>query len=140
MSSSVWNWVVGQDHAVTQLKQLADRQLHAFLFVGPEGCGKEEAARAFATVLLTGSGDSQSRVADLVRRGSFPDVHEVIREGASVSSKAAEAIVLAASTTPTESALKVVIIHEVHLMDNSAAVRLLKTIEEPPERMVFVLL
>ncbi|NBT27346.1 MAG: DNA polymerase III subunit delta', partial [Actinobacteria bacterium] len=91
MSSSVWNWVIGQDHAVAQLKQLADRQLHAFLFVGPEGCGKEEAARAFASVLLTGSDDSQSRVADLVRRGSFPDVHEVFREGAAVDKEEAEA-------------------------------------------------
>ena len=97
MSSSVWNWVVGQEHAVTQLKQLADRQLHAFLFVGPEGCGKEEAARAFASVLLTGSDDSGSRVADLVRRGSFPDVHEVFREGAAVDKEEAEAIVRAAS-------------------------------------------
>ena len=140
MSSSVWNWVVGQDHAVTQLKQLANRQLHAFLFVGPEGCGKEEAARAFASVLLTGSDDSGSRVADLVRRGSFPDVHEVFREGAAVDKEEAEAIVRAASTTPTESALKIVVIHEVHLMRDSAAVRLLKTIEEPPERMVFILL
>ena len=140
MSSSVWNWVVGQPNAVSQLKQLAERQLHAFLFVGPEGCSKEEAARAFASVLLTGSDDASSRVADLVRRGSFPDVHEVFREGAAVDKEEAEAIVRAAATTPTESPLKIVIIHEVHLMRDSAAVRLLKTIEEPPERMVFILL
>ena len=116
MSSSVWNWVVGQANAVAQLKQLADRQLHAFLFVGPEGCAKEEAARAFAAVLLTGSDDVSSRVADLVRRGSFPDVHEVFREGAAVDKEEAEAVVRAAATTPTESPLKIVIIHEVHLM------------------------
>ena len=140
MPSSVWNWVVGQANAVTQLKQLADRQLHAFLFVGPEGCAKEEAARAFATVLLTGSDDASSRIADLVRRGSFPDVHEVFREGAAVDKEEADAIVRAAATTPTESPLKIVIIHEVHLMRDSAAVRLLKTVEEPPERMVFILL
>ena len=140
MSSSVWSWVVGQDHAVTQLKGLAERHLHAYLFVGPEGCGKDEAARAFASVLLTGSDDPTSRVADLVRRGSFPDVHEVFREGAAVDKEEAESIVRAASTTPTESALKIVIIHEVHLMRDSAAVRLLKTIEEPPEKMVFILL
>ncbi len=140
MSSSIWSWVVGQDHAIRQLKQLAEHPLHAYLFVGPEGCGKEEAARAFASLLLTGSADSSSRVADLVRRGSFPDVHEVFREGAAVDKEEAESIVRAASTTPTESALKIVIIHEVHLMRDSAAVRLLKTIEEPPEKMVFILL
>ena len=140
MAGSVWSRVIGQPHAVDQLTKLAEHPLHAYLFVGPEGCGKEAAARAFSTLLLTGSDNDSSRVADLVQRGSFPDVHEVFREGAAVDKEEAEAIVRAASTTPTESPIKIVIIHEVHLMRDSAAVRLLKTVEEPPERMVFILL
>ena len=53
-ASSVWQTVVGQLHAVQQLQQLATQSVHAYLFVGPEGCGKEEAARAFFERIFTG--------------------------------------------------------------------------------------
>ena len=137
---SVWNSVVGQDRAVERLIQLARNPVHAYLFVGPEGCGKEEAARAFATLLITGKDDSTSRQAKLIARGAFADVSEVLREGAAVDKDEADNIVRQAATTPTESPVKVVIVHEVHLMRDSAAVRLLKTIEEPTPTMIFILL
>jgi DNA polymerase-3 subunit delta' len=73
-------------------------------------------------------------------RGSFSDVIEVLREGAAVDKDEAEAIIRLATTTPTESKVKVVIVHEVHLMRDSAAARLLKTIEEPSEKVIFILL
>jgi DNA polymerase-3 subunit delta' len=110
------------------------------LFVGPEGCGKDEAARAFAAQLITGSNNATSREAELIMRGSFSDVIEVLREGAAVDKDEAEAIIRLATTTPTESKVKVVIVHEVHLMRDSAAARLLKTIEEPSEKVIFILL
>jgi DNA polymerase-3 subunit delta' len=110
------------------------------LFVGPEGCGKDEAARAFAAQLITGSDNATSREAELIMRGSFSDVFEVLREGAAVDKDEAEAIIRLATTTPTESKVKVVIVHEVHLMRDSAAARLLKTIEEPSEKVIFILL
>ncbi len=140
MTKSVWDSVVGQPKAVEQLHQLAVNHVHAYLFVGPEGCGKDEAARAFAAQLITGSGDATSREADLIMRGSFSDVIEVLREGAAVDKDEAEAIIRLATTTPTESKVKVVIVHEVHLMRDSAAARLLKTIEEPSEKVIFILL
>lgn len=140
MTQSVWDSVVGQAKAVEQLHQLAVNHVHAYLFIGPEGCGKDEAARAFAAQLITGSDNSASREADLIMRGSFSDVLEVLREGAAVDKDEAEAIILLATTTPTESRVKVVIVHEVHLMRDSAAARLLKTIEEPSEKVVFILL
>jgi DNA polymerase-3 subunit delta' len=140
MTQSVWDSVVGQAKAVEQLHQLAVNHVHAFLFIGPEGCGKDEAARAFASQLITGSEDATSREADLIMRGSFSDVIEVLREGAAVDKDEAEAIIRLATTTPTESKVKVVIVHEVHLMRDSAAARLLKTIEEPSEKVVFILL
>ena len=80
--SSVWNKIVGQHKAVERLQQLAINNVHAFLFIGPEGCGKEDAARAFASVLITGSDNENSREADLITRGAFADVVEVLREGA----------------------------------------------------------
>ncbi|MEO8363472.1 MAG: hypothetical protein ABI570_03710 [Ilumatobacteraceae bacterium] len=137
---SVWDPVVGQDRAVERLIQLSRNPVHAYLFVGPEGCGKEEAARAFATLLITGKDDSSSRQAKLIARGAFADVSEVLREGAAVDKDEADNIVRQAATTPTESPVKVVIVHEVHLMRDSAAVRLLKTIEEPTPTMIFILL
>ena len=140
MTKSVWDSVVGQPKAVEQLHQLAINHVHAYLFVGPEGCGKDEAARAFAAQLITGSDDAISREADLIMRGSFSDVIEVMREGAAVDKDEAEAIIRLATTTPTESKVKVVIVHEVHLMRDSAAARLLKTIEEPSEKVIFILL
>ena len=66
--SSVWNKIVGQHKAVERLQQLAINNVHAFLFIGPEGCGKEDAARAFASVLITGSDNENSREADLITR------------------------------------------------------------------------
>jgi DNA polymerase-3 subunit delta' len=140
MSNSVWDSVVGQVKAVEQLHQLAVNHVHAYLFVGPEGCGKDEAARAFAAQLITGSDNATSREANLIMRGSFSDVIEVLREGAAVDKDEAEAIIRLATTTPTESKVKVVIVHEVHLMRDSAAARLLKTIEEPSEKVIFILL
>jgi DNA polymerase-3 subunit delta' len=140
MTNSVWDSVVGQVKAVEQLHQLAVNHVHAYLFVGPEGCGKDEAARAFAAQLITGSDNAASREANLIMRGSFSDVIEVLREGAAVDKDEAEAIIRLATTTPTESKVKVVIVHEVHLMRDSAAARLLKTIEEPSEKVIFILL
>jgi DNA polymerase-3 subunit delta' len=140
MTKSVWDSVVGQEKAVEQLHQLAVNHVHAYLFVGPEGCGKDEAARAFAAQLITGSNNATSREAELIMRGSFSDVIEVLREGAAVDKDEAEAIIRLATTTPTESKVKVVIVHEVHLMRDSAAARLLKTIEEPSEKVIFILL
>lgn len=137
---NVWDVVIGQERAVEKLRQLAEHRVHAYLFVGPEGCGKEEAARAFATVLVSGSDDSTTRDGRLITHGSHPSVIEVLREGAAVDKEEADNVIRLAATTPTEGNLKVVVIHEVHLMRDSAAVRLLKTIEEPPERIVFILL
>ena len=56
--TSVWDRVIGQEAAVKRLRLLAERPTHAYLFVGPEGAGKETAARAFAARLVTGSDDA----------------------------------------------------------------------------------
>ena len=138
--TSVWDRVIGQEVAVKRLRLLAERPTHAYLFVGPEGAGKETAARAFAARLVTGSEDATSRVADLIMRGAFVDVTEIVREGAAVDSEEAQAIVQQSVLTPTEADLRVVIVHEVHLMRDTAAARLLKTFEEPNGQLVFVLL
>lgn len=138
--SSIWDDVVGQDEAVRTLVRAADQPVHAYLFVGPPGSTKEQAARAFAARLLTGSDDPSSRDADLVLRGEHPDVREVERTGAAILKDQALEIIRAATLAPTEGDRKVMILHEFHLLQSDAAARLLKTIEEPPQSTVFVVL
>ncbi len=63
-TASVYDAVIGQEYSLTKLRALAQSPAHAYLFVGPSGCGKEIAARAFAAVKLQGSEDSTQRTAD----------------------------------------------------------------------------
>lgn len=138
--ASVWDSVVGQDRAVEQLQHAAVSPVHAYLFVGTEGCGKEEASRAFAATLITGSDDPTVRINELVMRAAHLDVHEVRREGASILKEQAEEIIRLAVITPTEGSRKVIIVHEVHLMAPATAAMLLKTVEEPPSGVFFIML
>ena len=138
--TSVWDFVRGQDRAVALLRTAATQPVHAYLFVGPEGCGKEEAARTFAGVLLANNDDPTDRANDLAQRRAHPDIHLVVREGASIIKDQSEEVVRLASVTPTEGNRKVIIMHEINLMQPAAIVRLLKTLEEPPPGVFFVLL
>ncbi len=137
---SVWDSVVGQARAVRQLQLSAARPVHAYLFVGPAGSTKDEAARAFAAVLLSGTDAADGRDARLAMAGLHPDVREVQRVGARILNEQIDEIIRAASLSPIESGRKVMILHEFHLLDDVEAARLLKTIEEPPASTVFVVL
>ena len=64
-AKSVWDGVVGQPRAVQQLTRSAAAPVHAYLFVGPAGSTKHEAARAFAALLLTGHDEPDARAARL---------------------------------------------------------------------------
>ena len=138
--ASVWDAVTGHANAVDILRRSANSPVHAYFFLGSEGDGKEIAARAFAARLLSGTDDISDRTNDLVMRGVHPDVHEVLREGASILAKEAESVVTRAGTTAVEGSRKVIIMHEVNLMQAGAVVRLLKTVEEPAEGVFIILL
>lgn len=140
-TTSVFDAVIGQDGAVAKLRALASSPAHAYLFVGPSGCGKEVAARAFAAVRLQGDDDASGRTADLVMRGIHVDVHELEREGASIDvEQAREEIVKLADRTAVEGSTRVIIVHEFHLLADVARSALLKTIEEPDGRTIIVML
>ena len=113
--------------------------MHAYLFVGPAGSTKKEAARAFAALLL-GYDDPAERNAELVLRGEHPDVREVARVGASISFGQAREIVRLASLAPIEGDRKLMILDEFHLLSPEGAAILLKTIEEPPPSTTFLVL
>ena len=139
-TATVWDGVVGQPGAVGLLRRAAEQPVHAYLFVGPAGSTKREAARAFAARLLTGSDDPTTRDADLVLRGEHPDVREIERSGARISFPQAREIARLASLAPSESDRKVMILDEFHLLNPDGAALLLKTIEEPPPSTTFLIL
>ncbi|NND76338.1 MAG: hypothetical protein HKN44_15175 [Ilumatobacter sp.] len=137
----VWDDVVGQPQAVEQLRAAAERGLvHAYLFVGPAGSTKLEAARAFAARVISGGEDRTQRDARLALVGEHPDVREVRRTGPSISAEQAREIVRVSSLAPAEGTRKVLILDEFHLLQPTGAALMLKTIEEPPDSTMFVIL
>ena len=138
--TSVWDGVVGQPRAVHQLRDAARRPVHAYLFIGPPGSTKDVAARAFATLVLTGADDPQQRDARLALAGEHPDVREIERVGARIMEAQISEIIRIANLAPVEGDRKVIILHEFHLLNADGAARLLKTIEEPPASTTFIVL
>jgi DNA polymerase III subunit delta' len=138
--TTIWDAVVGQDRAVARLRSCLADPVHAYLFVGPPGCTKDQAARAFAAALLTGGDHPDHRDARLALLGEHPDVREVRRVGAAIDKDQIEDIIRTASLAPVESQRKVMILEEFHLLTAQSAARLLKTLEEPPASTVFVVL
>lgn len=136
----VWDDVVGQPRAIAQLRAAAAAPVHAYLFDGPPGSTKNQAARAFAAMLISGGEDPAQRDADLILRGEHPDVREIRRTGPAISAEQAREIVRLASLAPTEGGRKVLILEEFHLLRPEGAAILLKTIEEPPASTIFVIL
>ena len=111
---NVWEAVVGQPAAVATLQRAAAAPVHAYLFIGPSGSTKSEAARAFAATLL----GADERTARLVMAGQHTDVREVERVGPAIEATG-ETIVELASLAPVEGERKVVILHEFHLVSRS---------------------
>lgn len=140
MADPIWDAVVGQEQAVALLAGAVAEPVHAYLFVGPPGTGKRAAARAFAALLISPDGDPHGRDARLALAGEHPDVREVARVGASISVDQASEIVRLAALAPNEGRRKVMVLDEFHLIAPPAAAKLLKTIEEPPESTVFLVL
>ncbi len=138
--ASVWDAVIGQDSTISLLRTSLQDPVHAYLFVGPHGSTKEQAARAAAAVMISGGDDPDDRHARLVMAGEHPDCREVEREGAGISVDQAQWIVEQSWLSPTEGDLTVLILHDFHLVADAAAAKLLKTIEEPPASTRFVII
>ena len=115
---------------------------HAYLFHGPAGAGKRALATELAVALLAEGVSNPATVAERVRRGSHPDLTWVRASGAAemLVGDIEEPVVAAASMTPFESARRVFVIEGAERMNDQAANRLLKTLEEPPAFAHLVLL
>jgi DNA polymerase-3 subunit delta' len=110
------------------------RPSHAYLFHGPPGTGKRAVARAFAAALLLDGARSPGTVAERVARDSHPDLVWVTPSGAAemLVADIEQPVVAAATRTPFESARRVFVIERAETMNDQAANRMLKTLEEPP--------
>jgi DNA polymerase-3 subunit delta' len=115
---------------------------HAYLFHGPAGTGKRAIARAFAAVLLADGARNPETVAERVARNCHPDLTWVTPSGAAemLVVDIEGPVVAAATRTPFESARRVFVIEAVDAMNDQAANRMLKTLEEPPAFVHLVLL
>ena len=118
------------------------RPSHAYLFHGPSGTGKRTVARAFAAALLADGAQQPRTVLERVRRGAHPDLTWVTPSGASevLVGDIDEPVVAAAAHTPFESSRRVFVIEAAGSMNDQAANRLLKTLEEPPPFVHLILL
>jgi DNA polymerase-3 subunit delta' len=115
---------------------------HAYLFHGPAGTGKRSVARAFAGALLADGASAPSIVLERVARGAHPDLTWVTPSGSSevLVSDIEEPVVAAVARTPFESLRRVFVIEAAGTMNEQAANRMLKTLEEPPSFAHLILL
>jgi DNA polymerase-3 subunit delta' len=115
---------------------------HAYLFCGPAGSGKRTVARAFASVLLTEGADDPGGAATRVQHGVHPDLTWVAPASAAgiLVGDIDEAVVAGATRTPFESSRRVFVIEDADELNDQAANRMLKTLEEPPSFAHLILL
>lgn len=151
--SDVFTDLVGQDEAVETLRAAAAAangivtgtggagMTHAWIFTGPPGSGRSVAARAFAAALqcATGTGCGECPGCHTTRAGTHADVRMVVPEGLSIGVNEMRALVLRAASTPTGGRWQAVVIEDADRLTEQAGNALLKAIEEPPPRTVFLL-
>ena len=134
--SQSFDEVVGQEAIARTLRNAvkAERVAHAYLFTGTRGVGKTSTARIFAKLLAGGSPEADAAI----MAGQDTDVLE-IDAASNTGVENARELIANSQYRPLRGKKKVYIIDEVHMLSNSAFNALLKTMEEPPEHVVFIL-
>lgn len=154
--SDVFSDLVGQGEAVEVLRRAAASaarivagdatgqggMTHAWIFTGPPGSGRSVAARALAAALQCerdGVGCGECHGCHTVLGGTHADVRFVVPEGLSIGVGEMRALVLRAGTAPSGGRWQAVVIEDADRLTEAAGNALLKAIEEPPPRTVFLL-
>ena len=151
-TSGVFDDLVGQDAVVAELRQAADAaaavlrgepatgMTHAWLFTGPPGSGRSVAARAFAAALLCPDGGcGRCPSCHQVRAGTHADLLLVRPDGLSYGVRQTRSLVLRAAGAPSGGRWQVVLFEDADRATEQAANALLKAIEEPAPRTVWLL-
>ena len=137
--------VIGQEHVVSALSNALNNQRvhHAFLFTGTRGVGKTTLARIFAKALNCESGVSATPCGECsacasIEHGNFVDLIEVDAASRTKIDDTRE-LLDNVQYTPTQGRYKIYLIDEVHMLSTHSFNALLKTLEEPPEHVKFLL-
>lgn len=149
--AGVWGELVGQERAVEVLRRAVtasrDRSgsgthamTHAWLFTGPPGSGRSNAARAFAAALQCPNGGcGECQVCRTVLSGAHPDVTLVRTEQLSIGVDEVRELVRRASMSPTTGAHQVIVVEDADRVTDRGADALLKAVEEPAPKTVWIL-
>ncbi|MDO5504540.1 MAG: DNA polymerase III subunit delta' [Actinomycetia bacterium] len=157
--SDVFDTLSGQDEVVAELRAAvaaarrrdpaagwegSDAQMvHAWLFTGPPGCGRSVAARAFAAALQCEDPDvvgcGGCRACQTVLKGTHADVHTLTTQGTQIVLETTRSTIHRASSRPVTGRWQVVIVEDADRLNESSGNALLKVVEEPPARTVFLL-
>lgn len=154
----VWGEVIGQAEAIAQLRKASgladstallelaeagasveDAVAHAWLITGPPGSGRSNLARAFATELLAHDAAELESIARQVRAGAHPDLVVLRTEKVIISIDDVRELVSAAAYAPSSGRHRVLIVEDADRMTERTSNVLLKSLEEPPERTVWIL-
>ncbi|GCD19824.1 DNA polymerase III subunit delta' [Cellulomonas algicola] len=140
---SVWDDVVGQEPAVEVLRTAVhdpSAMTHAWLLTGPPGSGRSNAARAFAAALqCVDGGCGRCHDCTTTLGGTHPDVTYVATEGVVIRADTVRPLVELAQRSPSQGRWRVIVVEDADRLNDTSGNALLKAIEEPAPRTVWVL-
>lgn len=148
---SVWSELTGQDQAIAVFRSAAtgaatgspsgasQQMTHSWLITGPPGSGRSNIAYAFATALISGDPDGDGPTRIQVDARSHPDLHVLATEGVIIKRDDVREIVKRSHYAPSVGRHRVIIVEDADRMTEQTSNFLLKELEEPPERTVWIL-
>ncbi len=145
LARGVWAELIGQEHAVATLRRAVAGEphamSHAWLMTGPPGSGRSNAARAFAAGLQCARGDGCGECSECrtALSGAHPDVTLVRTELLSIGVDEVRELVRRAAMSPTVGRWQVIVVEDADRVTERGADALLKSIEEPAPRTVWIL-